>query len=119
MPSERLAALAMERVERIMALKMSFSRREAWDHAVLQYILDAQEERERRLEQMPSDKQRVICKIPLPCDIPLLTAILRAMPMGTTMGDMQQHGDELWIYGRSEEVGGHANAGETAQTARG
>lgn len=66
MPSERLAALAIERVERIMALNMSFSRREAWDHAVLQYILDAQEERERRLEQMPSDKQRVICKVVLP-----------------------------------------------------
>ena len=53
---------------------------------------------------MPSDNQRVICKIVLPCDIPLLTAILKAMPMGTTMGDMQQHGDELWIYGRSGEV---------------
>lgn len=119
MPSERLAALAMERVERIMALKMSFSRREAWDHAVLQYILDAQEERERRLEQMPNDDQRVICKVVLPCDIPLLTAILKAMPIGTTMGDMQQHGDELWIYGRSEEVDANAGARETAQTARG
>lgn len=115
MPSERLAALAMERVERIMALKMSFSRREAWDHAVLQYILDAQEERERRLEQMPNDDQRVICKVVLPCDIPLLTAILSAMPMGTTMGDMQQHGNELWIYGRGEEVDANADAGDTAR----
>lgn len=64
---------------------------------------------------MPSDNQRVICKIVLPCDIPLLTAILKAMPMGTTMGDMQQHGDELWIYGRSEEVDGHADARHTAR----
>lgn len=39
-----------------------------------------------------------LVKIPLPCEVYQVVKILKAMPKGCTMADMETRENELWIW---------------------